>query len=87
MISSVFPLQIMSNGIYKSPVHRVVTNSERERNSLAMFCAVDPETEFEPVAQLVDEKRPRMFKAVKNYLEIYFHYYQQGKRPIDAVRI
>lgn len=77
----------MSNGIYKSPVHRAVTNSGRERNSLAMFIAVDPEKEIQPVEQLVDEKRPRMFKAVTNYLDLYFHYYQQGKRPIDAVRI
>ncbi|KAL9275555.1 Codeine O-demethylase-like protein [Drosera capensis] len=30
--------EIMSNGMFKSPVHRVVTNSERERVSVAMFC-------------------------------------------------
>jgi len=28
----------MSNGIYKSPVHRVVTNREKERISVATFC-------------------------------------------------
>lgn len=28
-------LQILSNGIFKSPMHRVVINSETERNSLA----------------------------------------------------
>lgn len=77
----------MSNGIYRSPVHRAVTNSERERSSLAMFCAPDPEKEIEPVEEVVDDKRPRMFKKVKNYPEIYFHYYQQGKRPIDAIRL
>lgn len=80
-------VQIMSNGIYRSPVHRAVTNSERERNSLAVFCSPDPEKEIEPVEELVDEERPRMFKTVRNYVETYFHYYQQGKRPIDAVRI
>lgn len=52
-----------------------------------MFCAPDPEKEIEPVEEVVDDKRPRMFKKVKNYPEIYFHYYQQGKRPIDAVRL
>ncbi|XP_057767954.1 protein SRG1-like [Salvia miltiorrhiza] len=80
-------LEIMSNGIYRSPVHRAVTNSERERNSLAMFFSPDPEKEIEPVEEVVDEERPRMFKKVRNYPEIYFQYYQQGKRPIDAVRI
>ncbi|KAL1563450.1 protein SRG1-like [Salvia divinorum] len=80
-------LEIMSNGIYRSPVHRAVTNSERERISLAVFCSPDPEKEIEPVEELVDEERPRMFKTVRNYLQTYFHYYQQGKRPIDALRM
>ncbi|KAL8037444.1 hypothetical protein ABFX02_11G040400 [Erythranthe guttata] len=81
-------LEIMSNGLYKSPVHRALTNAENERNTLAMFCAPDPTLEIEPVEELVDnEKRPRLFKKVKNYPETYFQYYQQMKRPIDAVRI
>lgn len=29
--------EIMTNGVFKSPVHRVVTNTERERNTLAVF--------------------------------------------------
>ena len=36
-----YDAQIMSNGIFKSPVHRVVTNSERERISLAVFSSPD----------------------------------------------
>ncbi|KAI3446849.1 hypothetical protein Pfo_003514 [Paulownia fortunei] len=80
-------LEIMSNGIFRSPVHKAVTSSERERNTLAMFCAPDPAKEIEPLDELVDDKRPRLFKKVRNYPETYFHYYQQGKRPIDAVRI
>ncbi|KAJ6992531.1 hypothetical protein NC653_015809 [Populus alba x Populus x berolinensis] len=31
-------VETMSNGIFKSPVHRVVTNTEKERNTLAVFC-------------------------------------------------
>ncbi|KAH6828900.1 2-oxoglutarate and oxygenase superfamily protein [Perilla frutescens var. hirtella] len=81
-------LEILSNGICKSPVHRAVTNSERERSTVAMFCSPDPEKEIGPIQQLVDdEKRPRMFKQVKNFTETWFNYYQQGKRPIDAFRI
>jgi isopenicillin N synthase-like dioxygenase len=77
----------MSNGIFKSPVHRVVTNSERERISLAVFCIPEPENEIEPVGGLVNESSPRLYKKVKNYDDIYFQYYQQGKRPIDAAKI
>ncbi|GFQ01781.1 protein srg1 [Phtheirospermum japonicum] len=80
-------LEIISNGIFKSPVHRAVTNFERERNTLAMFCAPDPEKEIGPLEELVDDERPRLFKKVRDYPGTYFHYYQQGKRPINAVRI
>ncbi|KAL0345397.1 UNVERIFIED_CONTAM: Codeine O-demethylase [Sesamum radiatum] len=80
-------LEIMSNGIFKSPVHRALTNSTRERNTLAMFCAPDPTQEIGPVEKLIDEQRPRAFKKIKNYAESYFYYYQQGKSPLDAVRV
>ncbi|KAA8522958.1 hypothetical protein F0562_009381 [Nyssa sinensis] len=80
-------VEIMSNGIYKSPVHRVLTNSERERISVAMFCSPDPEKEIEPVGELVNDNRPQLYKKVKNYVAAYFQYYQQWKRPIDAVKI
>ncbi|KAL3624141.1 hypothetical protein CASFOL_032957 [Castilleja foliolosa] len=80
-------LEIMSNGIFKSPVHRAVTNSERERNTLAMFYAPDPEKEIGPIEELVDDERPRLFKNVRDYPGTYFHYYQQGKRPINAVKL
>ena len=77
----------MSNGIFKSPVHRVVTNSERERISLAVFCIPEPGKEIEPVDGLVNESSPRLYKKMKNFVDIYFQYYQQGKRPIDAAKI
>jgi isopenicillin N synthase-like dioxygenase len=77
----------MSNGIFKSPVHRVVTNSERERITLAVFCIPESEIEIEPIDGLVNESTPRLYKKMKNYVDIYFQYYQQGKRPIDAAKI
>ncbi|KAK6151689.1 hypothetical protein DH2020_014324 [Rehmannia glutinosa] len=80
-------LLIMSNGILKSPIHRAVTNSETERNTLAMFYSPDPEKEIEPLEELVDDERPRLFTKVRNYPDTYFHFYQRGKRPINAVRI
>lgn len=80
-------LEILSNGIIKSPMHRAVTNSVMERNTLAMFYAPDPELEIGPLNEVVDDTRPRLYKKVRNYPETYFQYYQQGKRPIEAVRI
>nr|POE89342.1 protein srg1 [Quercus suber] len=79
--------EIMSNGIFKSPVHKVVTNSERERISLAVFCHPGLNEEIGPIDRLVDESRPRLYKKVKNYASIFFEYYQQGKRAIEALKI
>ncbi|KAM7268177.1 hypothetical protein ACFE04_010343 [Oxalis oulophora] len=80
-------IEIMSNGIFKSPVHRVVTNSTRERISVAIFGLPQPEQEIEPVAELVDETRPRLYKKVTDYVSLYFKYYQLGRRPIEAAII
>lgn len=52
-----------------------------------MFYAPDPELEIGPLNEVVDDTRPRLYKKVRNYPETYFQYYQQGKRPIEAVRI
>ncbi|KAI8570612.1 hypothetical protein RHMOL_Rhmol01G0049100 [Rhododendron molle] len=79
--------EIMSNGMFKSPVHRAVTNSERERLTLAVFCLPDAKMEIGPVEELIDEKRPRLYKTMKDYAAIYFENYQLNKRPIDAVKI
>lgn len=77
----------MSNGILKSAVHRVVTNSDRERISVAMFSLSDPDREVGPIAGLVTDDRPQMYKRVKHYENIFFENYQLGKRPLHAVRI
>lgn len=77
----------MSNGIFRSPIHRAVVNAEKERLTEAMFCAPDSEKEIKPLDKLVNESRPKLYRPVKNYAEIYFQYYQQGKRPIEASKI
>ncbi|KAB2016648.1 hypothetical protein ES319_D08G108600v1 [Gossypium barbadense] len=79
--------EIMSNGIFKSPVHRVVTNSERERITVAVFCIPHPDQEIQPVEELINETHPRLYKKVKDYVSLYFQYYQQGRRPMEAALI
>ncbi|KDP35883.1 hypothetical protein JCGZ_10453 [Jatropha curcas] len=66
---------------------RVVTNTERERMSIAVFCIPDSEKEIKPADGLIDETRPRLYKTVKDYVSFYFEYYQQGKRTIEAAII
>ncbi|KAL9398511.1 hypothetical protein Peur_007472 [Populus x canadensis] len=80
-------MQIVSNGIFKSPVHGVVTNSERLRISAALFNETDPEKEIGPVDCLVDEQRPRLYRNVKNYALIYYKRHQKGKVAIETLKI
>lgn len=78
----------MSNGTYKSPMHRVVTNTERMRLSVALFNEPDPETEIGPVEHLIDEEtRPRLYKSVKNYGRINYECYQRGEIALETVKI
>ncbi|XP_062078208.1 jasmonate-induced oxygenase 4-like [Humulus lupulus] len=79
--------EILSNGVFKSPLHKVLTNSERERISLAVFYIPDPDKEIGPFEGLMDESRPRLYRTVKNYVNIYFQYYQLGRRPMEASKI
>nr|GMC61418.1 codeine O-demethylase-like [Ipomoea batatas] len=79
--------EIMTNGVLKSPVHRVVTNTERERNTLAVFFCPDSNSEIGPVEKLITEERPRLYRNIRNFVGLFFQNYQQGKRPLDVVRI
>ncbi|KAL6606738.1 hypothetical protein ACP70R_042391 [Stipagrostis hirtigluma subsp. patula] len=82
-------MEIMSNGIFKSPVHRVVTNAEKERLSVVLFYSVDPERDIKPAIELVNEKRPVLYKKVKtkDYIAGLFEYFLEGKRVIDTIKI
>ncbi|KAK9078810.1 hypothetical protein SSX86_002868 [Deinandra increscens subsp. villosa] len=80
-------MQIMSNGILKSPFHRVVTNKGKGRISVAMFTEPDPNKEIGPVDALVDEKRARVYKTVKNYGIFNYECFQKGIIALDAVKL
>jgi isopenicillin N synthase-like dioxygenase len=82
-------MQIMSNGFFKSPVHRVVTNAEKERLSLVMFYTMGPEREIEPLSELLDEKTPVRYRKIKtnDYIATLFETFARGTLAIDAVKI
>ena len=77
----------MSNGIFKSCVHRVLVNSEKERMSVAMFCMPQTEKDIGPVDELISDETPRLYKNVTFILDDFFKNYQQGRRAIDALKI
>ena len=81
--------KIMSNGIYKSTVHRAVTNSEKERVSIAAFWDSDRDKEIGPFDELVSANYHQRYKSIslKDYANTFFKLYQSGKRPIDDVKV
>ncbi|KAF4346138.1 hypothetical protein G4B88_011113 [Cannabis sativa] len=84
---STMRIRIMTNGVMKSPVHRVTTNAEHMRGSVAVLIEPDIEEEIGPVEGLVNEERPKMYKTVKNYGHFNYTCFQKGIVPIDAVKL
>ncbi|KAI3455287.1 hypothetical protein Pfo_011950 [Paulownia fortunei] len=80
-------MEIMSNGIFKSPVHRVVSDSERDRISVAVFYTPEVGKEIGPEEGLINAEAPRLFKMVKDYADIHFGYYQRGMRSLHTVKV
>jgi len=75
------------NEQWKSSIHIAVINVEKERFTVAMFCVPDSEKEIKPVDKLANESRPKIYRPIKNYVDIYFQNYQQGKRATEASKI
>nr|XP_009758089.1 PREDICTED: probable 2-oxoglutarate/Fe(II)-dependent dioxygenase [Nicotiana sylvestris] len=49
-------LEVLSNGIYKSIVHRLIVNSEKQRISIASIHSLALEKKIGPAPELVDQK-------------------------------
>lgn len=80
-------LEIASNGIFKSPVHKVVINPQCDRISVAMLPLPHPEKEIGPLKELITEDRPQLFKRLKDYGQVYFQNTETDERQINAVKI
>lgn len=80
-------MQIMTNGIFKSPVHRVLTNANKLRLSVALFSEPEAEKEIGPVDCLIDETRPRLYRSVRNFAAFNYECFQKGKVALEEVQI
>ncbi|KAL3633008.1 iron ascorbate-dependent oxidoreductase [Castilleja foliolosa] len=57
-------LHIMSNGLYPSVMHRAVVNRTRQRLSVAYLYGPPLGFKIGPLAKMVDENRPPMYRSV-----------------------
>lgn len=73
--------------MFKSPVHRVVANSKRERLSVAMFYTPEPNKEIGPELGLINDQRPKLFTKVKDYADTHWEFYQRGVRAIHVAKV
>ncbi|XP_057422254.1 protein SRG1-like [Lotus japonicus] len=82
-------LEIVTNGIYKSIVHRATVNSGKERLSIATFYSPRHDAEIGPAASLVNEQTPARFKRIglKEFLRNLFARKLDGKSYLDALRV
>jgi isopenicillin N synthase-like dioxygenase len=61
-------LEILSNGRYKSVVHRAVVNSEKFRISVAALMSMPFEAKIAPAPELIDEHHPALYRET-NFAE------------------
>ncbi|XP_057819930.1 oxoglutarate-dependent flavonoid 7-O-demethylase 1 [Cryptomeria japonica] len=75
-------LEVISNGIYKSIEHRAVTNMDRDRISIAMFCNPSGETEVGPAPELIDDLHPCQYRRFirADYVKNLFSGKLEGKK-------
>lgn len=80
-------VEILSNGVFKSVVHKVVIHPDKERISVVALCYPESYKHIEPFERLVDESRPRLYRKMKNYRDIIMENYQKGRRAIEEAKI
>eukprot|EP01018_Ginkgo_biloba_P012181 Gb_17241 [translate_table: standard] len=78
-------LQVLSNGKYRSVLHRAVVNSSEARISIPTFYCPSPDAVISPASPLVDDDHPVMYKKF-TYEEYYKRFWSkelEGKSCLD----
>ncbi|KAF5732014.1 hyoscyamine 6-dioxygenase-like [Tripterygium wilfordii] len=67
----------LSNGHYKSVLHRAVVNCSKERISIPTFHCPSPDAVIAPAAPLIDDDHPVLYKKF-TYAEYYAKFWNRG---------
>nr|WOJ51789.1 Fe(II)/2-oxoglutarate-dependent dioxygenase 5 [Phlegmariurus tetrastichus] len=81
--------EILSNGKYKSTLHRAVVNNKRDRLSLSAFLRPPLDSYVGPAAQIIDDDHPPKYQTVKygDFLGYSSAYGSLGKRNLDSRKL
>lgn len=79
-------LQIVSNGRYKSVMHRVLVNNTVGRFSIPNFFMPSKETIIQPLKELLSESNPPLYRSFKfaEYIAGFYIKPLTGRRLIDS---
>ncbi|XP_031498231.1 protein DMR6-LIKE OXYGENASE 2-like [Nymphaea colorata] len=77
-------IQVLSNGVYKSVLHRALVNSERERISIPTFYCPSPDAVIRPADGLVDEHNPPLYRRY-HYREYYESFWDHGLKDQSCI--
>ncbi|CAN6480539.1 unnamed protein product [Victoria cruziana] len=77
-------IQVLSNGVYKSVLHRAVVNTDKERISIPTFYCPSPEAVIRPADQLVDDQHPPLYRSY-TYSEFYEKFWDHGLRSQSCI--
>lgn len=80
---------MLSNGNYRSILHREVVNATKERLSVATFYSPSYEKDITPIADLITPDNPQKFRQINtaDYFKGMFARPLDGKAYLDYMRI
>ncbi|XP_022753297.1 probable 2-oxoglutarate-dependent dioxygenase ANS isoform X1 [Durio zibethinus] len=79
--------EIITNGKYRSSVHRAVTNASKARLSVACFHDPAKEVRVSPASDLVSQSSPPHYSSIVygDYVSSWYSKGPEGKRNLDAL--
>ncbi|XP_051122587.1 flavanone 3-dioxygenase 2-like [Andrographis paniculata] len=82
-------IEVMSNGKYKSVHHRVVTNKDLDRASIAMFYGPNMDSMIGPIDELLDEEHPPIYRTYcfREFMEEFLRQESTVWRVKEAFRL
>ncbi|KAJ8633498.1 hypothetical protein MRB53_026834 [Persea americana] len=79
-------IQVLSNGRYKSVLHRAVVNNKVERISIPTFYCPSQDAVIAPAEELIDEQHPALYRSF-TYGEYYKSFWDLGLHKENCLEL